>query len=92
MLLKKKGGKGRVAALEILIRKEGMGNMIREGAISKIFSLMETGRGDGMQLMDTALMELYKTGVIDGEAAYMKAFNKATFEPLREKNTEEGAT
>lgn len=91
LLLRKKGGKGRVAALEILIRKEGMGNMIREGAISKIFSLMETGRGDGMQLMDTALMELYKTGVIDGEAAYMKAFNKATFEPLREKSTEEGA-
>ncbi len=83
LLLKKKDGKGRVAALEILLRKEGLGNMIREGATTKIYSMMETGRQDGMQLMDVALMNLYKAGTIDGDAAYMKAFNKAVFEPLR---------
>ncbi|MCE9590220.1 MAG: type IV pilus twitching motility protein PilT [Planctomycetes bacterium] len=88
LLLRKKDGKGRVAALEILVRKEGMGNMIREGAISKIFSLMETGKADGMQLMDVALMDLMKAGTIDGEAAYMKAFNKSTFEPFRAKPDE----
>jgi len=83
LLLKKKDGKGRVAALEILLRKEGLSNMIREGAISKILSLIETGRGEGMRLMDSSLMELYKTGVIDGDAAYMKAFNKSAFEQFR---------
>ena len=89
LLLKKKEGKGRVAAMEILLKKEGMSNMIREGAISKILSLMETSRADGMQLMDWALMDLYKKGTIDGEAAYMKAFNKSVFEPLRHKAPEE---
>ncbi|MCX5662850.1 MAG: type IV pilus twitching motility protein PilT [Planctomycetota bacterium] len=83
LLLKKKDGKGRVAALEILLRKEGMSNMIREGAISKILSLMETSRADGMQLMDHHLMTLYRDGAIDGNAAYMKAFNKSAFEPYR---------
>jgi len=83
LLLKKKDGKGRVAALEILLRKEGLGNMIREGAISKILSLIETGRAEGMQLMDSSLMQLFKSGVIDGEAAYMKAFNKSAFEQFR---------
>src|SRR5262249_5157423 len=80
LLLKKKDGKGRVAALEILMRKEGLGNMIREGTISKILSLIETGRADGMQLMDAALMQLFKDGIIDGNAAYMKAANKSAFE------------
>ena len=88
LLLKKKDGKGRVAALEILMRKEGLGNMIREGTVSKILSLIETGRADGMQLMDAALMQLFKDGVIDGNAAYMKAANKSAFEQYR---TEEAA-
>ncbi|QNN21890.1 type IV pilus twitching motility protein PilT [Planctomycetales bacterium ZRK34] len=82
-LLKKPGGKGRVAALEILVRKEGMGSMIREGAISKLVSLIEMGKRDGMQTMDQALMQLVKDGVIDGEAAYMKAQDKTKFADYR---------
>jgi hypothetical protein len=34
--------------------------------------------------MDQGLMDLYKRKVITGEEAYMKAFNKKLFEPLRE--------
>ena len=83
LLLRKKDGKGRVACMEILMRKEGLGNMIREGAISKILSLMETGRAEGMQLMDYALMKYLKEDVIDGNAAYAKAFNKSLFEQYR---------
>jgi twitching motility protein PilT len=88
-LLKKKGGKGRVAALEILLRKEGMSNMIREGALSKIVSMMETGKADGMQLMDAHLMQLYKDDVIDGTSAFMKAQNKALFEAARNEEAAE---
>jgi twitching motility protein PilT len=83
LLIRKKNG-GRVACFEIMIRREGLSNMIREGAISKIINMIEIGRADGMQLMDTGLMTLLKSGVIDGENAYMKAFNKSTFEPYRE--------
>jgi twitching motility protein PilT len=82
-LLKRADGKGRIAAHEILLRKEGLSNMIREGNISKIMSLMEMSRGEGMQLMDACLMDYLKKGYIDGNAAYMKAFNKSMFEEYR---------
>jgi len=83
LLMKKKDGKGRVAALEILLRREGLSNMIREGAVSKITSMIEMGQSSGMQLMDNALMKYLKDGVIDGDTAYMKAFQKARFEEFR---------
>jgi twitching motility protein PilT len=91
LLLKKKDGKGRCVAMEVLLRKEGLSNMIREGATSKIYSLIETSRQDGMQLMDVALMNLVKDDVIDVEAAYMKALNKAAFEKLRAGDDEQEA-
>ncbi len=84
LLLRRKGGEGRVAAMEILIRKEGLSNMIREGVTSKILSMIETGRQDGMQLMDYSLMQLVKNGQVDGETAYMKANNKSAFAQFRE--------
>ena len=83
LLLKKIGG-GRAACHEVLIRREGLANMIREGAISKITSLIEIGKQDGMQLMDQGLMKMFKAGTITGEEAFMKAFIKTTFEPFRE--------
>ena len=82
-LLKKKGG-GRTAALEILVRKEGLANMVREGAISKIVSLIETSKQDGMQTMDQALMDLLKADKIDGNAAYMTAQDKSLFAEYRD--------
>lgn len=82
-LLKKADGKGRIAAHEILLRKEGLSNMVREGNISKILSLMEMSGNEGMQLMDACLMNYLKAGHIDGNAAYMKANNKSLFEEYR---------
>ncbi|MBI1372427.1 MAG: PilT/PilU family type 4a pilus ATPase [Phycisphaera sp.] len=82
-LLRKADGKGRVACQEILVRKEGMSQMIRDGAISKIVSMIEMGSRDGMQTMDQGLMKLIKAGTISGEAAYMKAQDKKMFEQYR---------
>jgi len=87
-LLKTKGGKGRVAALEVLTRREGLGNMIREGNVTKIVSMIETGRGDGMQLMDQALLDLVKAGTVTGDDAYMKANNKSLFDNYRSTSDE----
>jgi Tfp pilus assembly pilus retraction ATPase PilT len=41
-----------------------------------INSIIGSGRNLGMQTLDCALMELVKTGVIDGHAAYLKAGDK----------------
>ncbi len=57
-LIKRKDGKGRVAALEIMIATYAIRNLIREGNSAQIHSLIQTGKQFGMQTMDNALKEL----------------------------------
>ncbi len=59
-LLKRKDGKGRVAALEIMVGTAAVRNLIRENKIAQILSSLQTGRQYGMQTMDQALVELYQ--------------------------------
>jgi twitching motility protein PilT len=65
---------------EILIGSPGLSNIIREGAVHKIVTYIEGGRGEGMQLMDDAIMKRLKDSEITPQEAYMKAFEKARFE------------
>ena len=81
-LLKKSDGKGRVAALEILICNAAVANLIREGKTFQIPSIMQTAKGDGMQMMDQHLMDLLKARHIGGEEAYRCAIDKKAFEPF----------
>jgi twitching motility protein PilT len=78
-LLKTKDGRGRCAAVEILIGSSALASMIREGKISQISSLIQTGSGVGMQSMDDNLMKLVREGTITREAAYEKAIEKQLF-------------
>jgi len=73
-------GKGRVAALEILLGNAAVGNLIREGKTFQMPSIIETAKEDGMQLMDSHLMELLNEGRITPEEAYRCAVEKRTFE------------
>jgi len=77
-LMKKKGG-GRCAANEILIGSPALASMIREGKITQIQSLMQTGTSVGMQTMDQHLMRLIDEDKITPEAAYEKAIDKNVF-------------
>ena len=63
-LLKKKGG-GRVAAHEILIGVPAVRNLIREGKLHQIPSMMQTGQRVGMQTLDMAYADLLKRGLIE---------------------------
>jgi len=78
-LLKKKGG-GRVAVNEILVGSLAVSTIIREGRIERIISVIQSGRRDGMRLMDDALAELVDNDVISGFDAYMRAVEKKRFE------------
>ena len=78
-LLKTKDGKGRCAANEILIGSSALASMIRDGKVSQINSLIQTGTAEGMQTMDQHLMQLIKDDVITKEAAYEKAIDKKLF-------------
>jgi twitching motility protein PilT len=66
-LLKKKGG-GRVAACEILIGVPAVRNLIREGKLHQIPSMMQTNQRVGMQTLDMALADLVKRGLIEPTA------------------------
>lgn len=67
-LLPKIGG-GRVAARELLIRNAAVANLIREGKIAQIKSVMQMQSKMGMITLDNHLKELYKAGVISKELA-----------------------
>ena len=79
-LLKTKGGKGRVAAHEILLGSSALAAMIREGKTYQIPNLMQAGQGVGMQTMDMALERMAHKGVISAEAALEKAIDKESFQ------------
>ncbi|MBE6051675.1 MAG: type IV pilus twitching motility protein PilT [Clostridium sp.] len=66
-LIPRKDKNGRVAALEIMIATEGIRNLIRQGKIYQINSLIQTGNKYGMQTMDMSLIELYNKGYITKE-------------------------
>ena len=78
-LLKTKDGKGRCAANEILTGSQALSSMIREGKISQISSLIQTGTSAGMQSMDHHLKQLVQEDRITREAAYEKAMDKSLF-------------
>jgi twitching motility protein PilT len=79
-LLKTAEGKGRVAALEIMVGTPAIANLIREGKTFQIPSIMQTARRDGMQLMDQHILDLLKTKRITPEEAYRCSNDKKLFE------------
>ncbi len=85
-LIARKGTPGRVAALEVLINTPAASNLIRQGKIDQLESVMQAGAGAGMRTMDSAIEQLYDQGLITGRSAYEKANNKSKFEPLRQQN------
>jgi twitching motility protein PilT len=78
-LLKTADGKGRCAAVEILLSGSAIGNLIREGKLSQIASAIQTGSSEGMQTMDQALQQLVDQKRITPEDAYWKAIDKSLF-------------
>src|SRR5713226_7827201 len=76
MLCKKIDG-GRVAAQEVLLCNSAVSNLIREGKTYQIASIMQTGRGAGMQTMNDALLELVRSKQVLPREALSKAVHKA---------------
>lgn len=78
-LLKTKDGKGRCAALEILIGSTALASIIREGKINQIESMIQTGTSQGMQTIDQCLQKMIDDDKITVAAAREKAINKNLF-------------
>lgn len=78
-LIPRKDGKGRVAALEILIANAAIRNLIREGKTFQIPSIVQTSQHLGMQSIDFHLKELVTKGIITKEEALKKASDPKSF-------------
>src|SRR5919109_631818 len=72
-LLPTADGSGRVAALEILYPDDAVRNLIRQGKVEQIYSVMQTNTGRGMQTMEQSLAELTLRGVIALEVALSRS-------------------
>jgi twitching motility protein PilT len=63
-LLRRTDGKGRAAAAEVLVVTPAIRNLIREGKVHQIGSMIQTGGQFGMQTMEQALLSLRQRGLI----------------------------
>ena len=90
-LLRTSDGAGRCAAIEVLLRSQGLANLIREGNTPMVYSLIQSGRKDGMRTMDDSLIELVRAGKVTADEALRRAVEKARFEAMLGKATDQPA-
>jgi len=81
-LLIRAKGKGRVLATEVMIATPAVRNLIREGEIAQMPSLIQMGAQYGMRTMDKCLKDLYKKGVVTQDTALSKVRNIEEFKNL----------
>ncbi len=72
-LLPKRDGKGRVAAIEIMLNSPLISDLIFKGQVHDIKEVMKRSREIGMQTFDQALFDLYETGQITYQDALRNA-------------------
>lgn len=72
-LIPLKEGKGRAAAIEVLLNSPLISDLIFKGDVHEIKEIMKKSRELGMQTFDTALFELYEAGKISYEDALRNA-------------------
>ena len=64
-LLPLASGKGRAAALEIMIANDAIKNLIRENKGHQIDTMIQTGRNEGMTTLNASLATLVNTGKVN---------------------------
>ena len=72
-LLPRQEGKGRVAAVEIMLNTPLISDMIFKGEVAEIKEIMKRSRELGMQTFDQSLFDLYESQVVTYEDALRNA-------------------
>ncbi len=68
-LLPRADGSGRIPAVEILFPDDAVRNLIRQGKVEQIYSIMQTGTQRGMQTLEQALADFVVRGLVSEEVA-----------------------
>jgi twitching motility protein PilT len=63
-------GKGRVAAIEVMLANSAIKNLIRDGKTYQLPNSIRMSTQQGMELMDQALVRLYRSGTITKEKVF----------------------
>ncbi len=82
LLLPHISGEGRILATEVMVATPGVRNLVREGEIEQIPTLLQTGAQHGMKTMDKCLKELYQKHMISYDMAVSKVKNLEEFKIL----------
>jgi twitching motility protein PilT len=67
VLVPRADGKGRIAAVEVMLANAAVRNLIREGKIYQLPNVIRTHRDIGMITLDESLANLYRKHIISGE-------------------------
>lgn len=81
-LVPRAGGKGRVAAVEIMLGNSAVKNLVREGKIHQLHNVIRTSSRLGMMTMDQSLAKLYVQGIIDADTLLTYCQNKDEVEEV----------
>ena len=84
-LVPKADGSGRIAAVEVMLANLAVRNLIREGKIYQLPNTMRMHTQLGMVLLDQALVNLYRKGIISRESLLAFCNNRDEVEQLSEK-------
>ncbi len=84
-LLPKSDGTGRVVAREVMLNNDSIRNLIIRGETQHMYSILEISRQDGMNLMDDALVDLYKQNVVSRNTTERYMHDRSRLEFLTEK-------
>jgi len=84
-LLPTADGAGRVAALEILFPDDAVRNLIRQGKVEQIYTIMQTNASRGMQTLEQSLADLTMRRVITKDVAMGATSRPEQFEGLLER-------
>jgi twitching motility protein PilU len=93
-LMPREQGRGRVAAVEILLNTPLVGDLIFKGEVGEIKELMKRSRELGMQTFDQSLFDLYEARQISYEDALRNADSvndlrlQIKLQSLRARNTD----
>src|SRR5438876_2931232 len=85
-LLPTADGVGRIAALEVLFPDDAVRNLIRQGKVEQIYSIMQTGTQKGMQTMEQALGELVLRRIVTLDVALSRSSRPEQLLGLLERN------
>ena len=84
-LLPTADGVGRIPALEVLLPDDAVRNLIRQGKVEQIYSVMQTNTSRGMQTMEQSLADLVQRNIVKLDDALSRSSRPAQLIGLLER-------